>query len=195
MITYVDVDADGDGSIDAFSARVLNVGQTDGSGVEASTTVAMNDYTTLYLSVGYLDTEATGLSEICGIDDADEGDALGCEGSRVFWAPELTVAGKLDIEFPMQNGSIKSSFEMSYESERGGSWEGNAEGMISSYTVANLRVGYEADNNWFVQAYAENLFDEFTWDGYNANGGILPSHFFGPMRPRTFGIRTGMSWD
>ena len=45
------------------------------------------------------------------------------------------------------------------------------------------------------QAYAENLLDEFTWDGYNANGGILPSHFFGPMRPRTFGIRTGISWD
>jgi iron complex outermembrane receptor protein len=195
VITYVDVDADGDGSIDAFSARVLNVGQTDGSGVEASTTLAMNEFTTLYLSVGYLDTEATGLSEICGIDGANEGDGLGCEGSRVFWAPELTVAGKLDVEFPMQNGSINSSFEISYESERGGSWEGNPEGMISSYSVANLRVGYESDNNWYVQAYAENVFNEFTWDGYNANGGILPSHFFGPMRPRTFGIRTGISWD
>jgi iron complex outermembrane receptor protein len=95
----------------------------------------------------------------------------------------------------MQSGSINSSFEISYESERGGSWEGNPEGMISSYSIANLRVGYESDNNWFVQAYAENLFDEFTWDGYNANGGILPSHFFGPMRPRTIGIRTGISWD
>jgi iron complex outermembrane receptor protein len=56
-------------------------------------------------------------------------------------------------------------------------------------------VGYESDNNWYVQAYAENLFNEFTWDGYNANGGIIPSHFFGPMRPRTIGIRTGISWD
>jgi iron complex outermembrane receptor protein len=46
-----------------------------------------------------------------------------------------------------------------------------------------------------VQAYAENVFDEFTWDGYNANGGILPSHFFGPMRPLTIGVRAGMSWD
>ena len=54
---------------------------------------------------------------------------------------------------------------------------------------------YESDNNWYVQAYAENVFDEFTWDGYNANGGILPSHFFGPMRPLTMGVRAGMSWD
>ena len=84
---------------------------------------------------------------------------------------------------------------MSYESERGGSWEGYREGMIGLAAVANLRVGYESDNNWYVQACAENLFNEFTWDGYNANGGILPSHFFGPMRPRTIGIRTGISWD
>jgi hypothetical protein len=28
--------------------------------------------------------------------------------------------------------------------------------------MANLRVGYESDNNWYVQAYAENLFNEFT---------------------------------
>ena len=46
-----------------------------------------------------------------------------------------------------------------------------------------------------MRAYAENLFDEFTWDGYNANGGILPSHFFGPQRPLTLGVMVGMSWD
>ena len=195
VISYVDVDFEDDGVTDAFSGRVLNVGQTDGFGVEASTTVAMSENTTLYLSVGYLDTEATGLSEICGADGAVEGDGLGCEGSRVFWAPEVTAAGKLDIDFPMQNGMIKSSIEVSYESERGGSWEGNPEGMIDAYAVTNLRIGYESNDNWYIQAYAENLLDEFTWDGYNANGGILPSHFFGPMRPRTFGIRTGISWD
>lgn len=165
-----------------------------GFGVEASTTVAMNDFTTLYLSVGYLDTEATGLDEICSLDGPG-GEGMGCEGSRVFWAPELTAAGKLDVDVPMQNGMLKSSIEVSYESERGGSWEGNPEGMIGSYAVTNLRIGYESDNKGYIQAYAENLLDEFTWDGYNANGGILPSHFFGPMRPRTFGIRTGISWD
>ena len=194
VISYVDVDFEDDGFVDAFSARVLNVGQTDGMGIEASTTVAMNEYTTLYLSLGYLDTEATGLEEICSLDGPG-GEGTGCEGSRVFWAPKLTGAGKLDVDVPVNGGTIASSFELSYESERGGSWEGYREGMIGSYAVANLRIGYESDNNWYVQAYAENLFDEFTWDGYNANGGILPSHFFGPMRPRTIGIRTGISWD
>ena len=61
--------------------------------------------------------------------------------------------------------------------------------------AAKACLGYESDNNWHVQAYAENVFDEFTWDGYNANGGILPSHFFGPMRPLTIGVRAAMSCD
>ena len=174
----------------AFSGRVLNVGQTDGEGVELSTTVALNDHWTLYLAGGYLDTEATGLQDICGLEDPS-----GCEGSSLFWAPEITAAGKLDARYPMGNGTLTGSFEFFYEDERGGSWEANPEGYIDAFTIANLRVGYESDNNWYVQAYAENVFDEFTWDGYNANGGILPSHFFGPMRPLTIGVRAGMSWD
>ena len=190
VINYVSVDYDEDGFADAFSGRVLNVGQTDGQGVEISTTVALNDHWTLYLAGGYLDTEATGLQDICGLEDPN-----GCEGSSLFWAPEITAAGKLDMRYPMGNGALTGSFEFFYEDERGGSWEANPEGYIDAYTIANLRVGYESDNNWYVQAYAENVFDEFTWDGYNANGGILPSHFFGPMRPTTIGIRAGMSWD
>ena len=34
VINYVDVDYDKDGVADAFSGRVLNVGQTDGEGIE-----------------------------------------------------------------------------------------------------------------------------------------------------------------
>ena len=190
VISYVDVDFDNDDVADAFSGRVLNVGQTDGYGVEASTTVALNDNFTLYLTAGYLDTEATGIEEICALEDP-----AGCEGRRLFWAPEVTAAGRLNAYFPMSDGAITGSFEMYYESERGGGWEDYPEGYIDAYAIANLRVGYESNDNWYVRAYAENLFDEFTWDGYNANGGIVPSHFFGPMRPLTFGVMAGMSWD
>ena len=194
VISYVSVDFEDDGVVDAFAGRVLNVGQVDGFGIEASTTVAMSDNATMYLAMGYLDTEASGLSEICGLDGAEEGDGLGCEGGRVFWAPKITGAAKLDLDFPLASGKLTSSLEAFYESERGGSWERNPEGMIGSYAITNLRFGYESNDNWYVEAYAENLLDEFTWDGYNANGGILPSHFFGPMRPRTFGLRLGFNW-
>jgi len=190
IINYVNVDYDNDDIPDAFSGRVLNVGQTDGYGVEATTTVALNENFILYLAAGYLDTEATGLQDICGLDNPD-----GCEGRPLYWAPKWTLAGKLDARFPVGGGEVTGSFELSYEDKRGGGWDNYPEGYIDSYAVANLRVGYQSDDNWYIEAYAENLFDEFTWDGYNANGGILPSHFFGPMRPLTLGVRTGLRWD
>jgi iron complex outermembrane receptor protein len=43
--------------------------------------------------------------------------------------------------------------------------------------------------------YVENLTDEFTYDGQNNNGGILPSHFFGHRMPRTAGVRFRYSWE
>ena len=185
VINYVEVEETG-----AFAGRVLNVGETDGYGIEASTTVALSDNFTLYLAAGYLDTEATGIQDICALEDDN-----GCEGSSLFWAPEITAAGKLDAFFPTSDGAITGSFEISYEGERGGGWENLSETKIDAFAVANLRVGYESNNNWYVRAYAENLFDEFTWDGQNNNGGLLPSHFFGPMRPLTLGVMAGMSWD
>lgn len=184
VISYVDVPETG-----AFAGRVLNVGETDGQGIEAAVTVGLNENWTLYLAAGYLDSEATGIQDICGLEDAN-----GCEGSPLFWAPEFTAAGRLDANFPTSNGAITGAFEISYESERGGGWEANPEGYIDSYSIANLRIGYESNDNWYVRAYAENLFDEFTWDGYNANGGLLPSHFFGPQRPLTLGVMVGMNW-
>jgi len=184
VISYVDVPETG-----AFAGRVLNVGETDGQGIEAAVTVGLNDNWTLYLAAGYLDSEATGIQDICGLEDAN-----GCEGSPLFWAPEFTAAGRLDANFPTSNGAITGAFEISYESERGGGWEGNPEGYIDAYSIANLRIGYESNDNWYVRAYAENLFDEFTWDGYNANGGLIPSHFFGPQRPLTLGVMVGMNW-
>lgn len=185
VINYVLVEETG-----AFAGRVLNVGETEGYGIEASTTVALNENFTLYFAAGYLDTEATGIQEICGLEDAN-----GCEGSSLFWAPEVTAAGRLTGNFPVSGGAITGSFEMTYESERGGGWENLSETKIDAYSMANLRVGFESDDNWYVRAYAENLFDDFTWDGQNNNGGLIPSHFFGPLRPLTLGVMMGVSWD
>ena len=41
----------------------------------------------------------------------------------------------------------------------------------------------------------ENLTDEFTYDGLNNNGEIIPAHFFGHKRPRPAGIRFRYTWD
>jgi iron complex outermembrane receptor protein len=172
------------------ASAVKNAGEVEAWGVETSLTAALNDYFSVYVAVGYLDSEATQLQDICGLEDVN-----GCEGSPLFWAPEWSGAMVLDAVFPVSGGNITSAFEIFGESERGGGWEDLSETKIDAYAEMAFRVSYESDNNWFVTAYVENLTDEFTWDGQNNNGGIVPSHFFGPKRPRTFGLRVGTSWD
>lgn len=176
---------------DGGASKVDNVGEVESYGVEGSVTSSLTDNITLYLAASYLDSEANKLETVC--DDPD--DERGCEGSSLFWAPEWTAAAVLDGRFPVGGGAVTSSFEISWEDERGGGWAGLDETKIDSAAIAAFRLGYQSDNNWHVEAYVENVFDEFTWEGQNNNGDVIPSHFIGPQRPRTFGVRLGTSWD
>jgi iron complex outermembrane receptor protein len=177
-------------TFDGGAASVKNVGAVDASGFEASITVAPGERFDVYLAASWLDSEATELQSICGLADPE-----GCEGSSIFWAPEFAGAAVLNGYFPLARGMINGALEIAWESERGGGWEGLAETMIPSYQELALRVSYESDANWTIGAYVENLTDEFTYDGLNNNGGILPSHFFGHRRPRTAGVQLSYSWE
>lgn len=175
---------------------VRNAGEVEAWGVEGAITSQINDVITAYFTLGYLDSETTGLAgdattgPVCGLEDPN-----GCEGSSIFWAPDWSGAFVLSALYPLSGGAITGNFELFWESERGGGWENSRETKIDSYAEMAVRAGYESDNNWWVEAYVENLTDEFTWDGQNNGSGILPSHFFGPKRPRTFGLRLGTTWD
>ena len=175
---------------DSGANTVENVGQVDGTGVEASLNSAINENWGLYLALSWLDTEATGIQQVC------DGDTLNsCEGSKLFWAPDWAGAAVLNGSFEYRGGSINTSLEAFWESERGGGWGAFPETMIDSSIEMALRVGYESANNWSASVYVENLTDEFTYDGLNNNGGILPSHFFGHRRPRTAGVRFRYDWE
>ncbi|MBT8135492.1 MAG: TonB-dependent receptor [Gammaproteobacteria bacterium] len=175
---------------DGGAAKVENVGQVDGQGLEASITARLGDNYDLYAAASWLDTEATQLQKICGLDNAN-----GCEGSSLFWAPDFSGALVLNGHWPAANGEWSGGLEMFWESERGGGFENLASTKIGSYTDVSARFGYESNNNWALRLYIENLTDEFTWDGLNNNGGVLPSHFFGPKKPRTIGISYTYRWE
>ena len=169
---------------------VENVGQVDGTGIEASVNTAFNDYWDLYLGISWLDTEATGVQQVCDGDTPDS-----CEGRKLFWAPDWTGAVVLNAEYPFGGGSIRGTIDAFWESERGGGWGNFPETIIDSYLEMALRVTYQSAGNWSAGLYVENLTDEFTYDGLNNNGGILPAHFFGHRRPRTFGGRFIYTWE
>ncbi|NCF25723.1 MAG: TonB-dependent receptor, partial [Gammaproteobacteria bacterium] len=97
--------------------------------------------------------------------------------------------------FPLGNGAINASLEGFWEGERGGGWGAFPETVIDSNLIASFRLDYVSDGNWSAGVYVENLTDEFTYDGQNNNGGILPSHFFGHRMPRTAGVRFRYGWE
>lgn len=175
---------------DAGANTVENVGQVDGSGIEGSITSQINENWSLYLGLSWLDTDATGVQQVCDGDTPDS-----CEGTSLFWAPKWSGAAVISAAFPSAEGEIKGSLEAYWESERGGGWGAYPETMLGSNSTVSLRVGYASNRSWSAIAYVENLTDEFTYDGLGNNGGILPSHFFGPARPRTAGVRFSYEWD
>ena len=175
---------------DSGANTVENVGQVDGTGLEGSLTVAFSENWDLYLAASWLDTEATGVQQVCDGETPDS-----CEGSPLFWAPEWAGAAVLTGNFPLGNGSIRASLEGFWEGERGGGWGAFPETTIDSNLIASFRLDYVSGGNWSAGVYVENLTDEFTYDGQNNNGGILPSHFFGHRMPRTAGVRFRYSWE
>ncbi len=177
-------------STDSGASSIDNAGSVEAWGVEGSITTALGEYFTAYLNMGYLDTEATKLEGICALEDP-----RGCEGSSLFWAPDFSGSFVLTGNFPTSGGAFTSNYELTWESSRGGGWENLSETKIDAYQEMSLRAGYRSNDSWFVEAYVENLTNEFTWDGENNLGGKEPSAFFGPRRPRTFGMRAGYSWE
>lgn len=175
---------------DGGASSVQNAGVVDGKGLEGTITAALNDNWDLYLAAGYLDTEATKLSDICGLDDP-----LGCEGSSLFWSPEFAGSAVLNAHYPITGGQLVGNLSVTWESERGGGWENVAESKIDAYQEWTLRAGYRSDENWSIIGYIENLTNQTTYDGMNNNGGIVPAHFFGPSRPRTVGVSFGFEWE
>ena len=167
-----------------------NAGHVEAWGAEGSITTGLGDYFTAYVAMGYVDSEATDIQDICGLEDPN-----GCEGNRIYSAPEWTGSFVLNGNFPVTGGAFTSNFELVYESERGGGWEDYSYTKIDSYEEMSLRIAYQSDQNWFLEGYVENMTDEFTWDGQNNLGGKNPDVFFGPRRPRTYGMRVGYDWE
>lgn len=78
-------------------------------------------------------------------------------GNRVPNMPEITASLGLDLRYPLGRGEAIASLDVSHVGGRmadiGNSWE------IPSYTVADLRVGWERDG-MELYAFARNLTDE-----------------------------------
>lgn len=161
---------------------VDNVGEVDGWGVEGSATMNLGDYFDVYLAGAYADTEVNEAQALCG-------GTLDCEGSQLPQVPAFSGSAIVRFAYPAGAGRIRANAEIFGQTETFGGLLRLAEAQNDGYADLSFRVGYEADNGFSIFGYVENVTDALYYTGSAEGDGIIPAHFFGPSRPRTFGVR------
>jgi iron complex outermembrane receptor protein len=104
-------------------------------------------------------------------------------------APEWTFAGIGTFRYPVGRfGDAFFTAEYTWQDDFYSDFDNSSAIQVDSYGLTNFRLGLEeTTGKWVATLYLENAFDEFYWDGAGAAEEIIPDHFFGPGRPRTFG--------
>jgi iron complex outermembrane recepter protein len=154
----------------------------DGWGVEGSANLILGENWDLYVSAAWADTEARKVQAACGFTDD-------CEGNSLPELPEFSYAAVLQGVFPaLAGGEWIGRVEMFGQSKTGGGLENDPAGKMGAYTEWTLRAGYRAAAGWQVLGYVENVTHKKYFDAAHPIGGILPAHYFGPARPRTYGV-------
>ena len=178
---------------------VDNVGQVDGTGVEAEINTALTDNIDVRLGLSWFDSEATNVQAFCGAGEELTGSADACEGNSVPWAPEWTAFAVVNGDFPIGNGAAFGTVAWSWEDDYRGDWPDPSLifQRIPALNQTDVIIGYRQDS-WRLAAYVENVFDGIWYDGNYADDpgqfNIYSQHTFGPSRPRTVGVRFNYSF-
>jgi iron complex outermembrane receptor protein len=86
-------------------------------------------------------------------------------------------------------GELNASAEIFGQTDTYGGLLQLPEAVNDGYAELALRLGWRANAGWSVTGYVENLTNVLYYTGVAEGGDILPAHYFGPARPRTFGVR------
>lgn len=165
---------------------VDNVGKVKGWGVEGSATAPLGEYFDLMLTAAYADSEVTQAEALCD-------GTLDCEGQPQPAVPKFSGSAVLRMTAPLGAGAVKASAELFGQTDTYGGLLRLDEARNDGYAELALRLGYQAEAGWSVTGYVENVTNVLYYTGSAEGSNILPAHFFGPSRPRTFGVR--MTFD
>lgn len=161
---------------------VENIGHVKGWGVEGSLDADLGPYITVQLSGAYTGTKATGVQALCDGTDA-------CEGLSLQQVPKYSGSAVGRFDYPFGPGNIHAAAEVVAQAKTFGGPEHLPEAVNPGYHDLALRFGYIANAGWSVIGYVENVTNELYYTGSEEPGGIIPAHYIGPSRPRTWGVR------
>ncbi len=165
---------------------VDNVGKVTGWGVEGSATAPLGPNFDLMLSAAWADSEVSDAQALCD-------GTLACEGQPQPTVPKFSGSAILRFTAPLGPGELKAAAELFGQTDTYGGLLRLPEAQNDGYAELALRLGYQANAGWSVTGYVENLTNVLYYSGAAEGGDILPAHYFGPSRPRTFGVR--MTYD
>jgi len=163
---------------------IFNLGQVKGYGAEGSITATLSDNFDAFITAGYTDTSVSDAGPACAL--------ASCDGNSLE-SPKFSGAAVFNGHTPFQSGELFGAVEVFWESSKGGGIENSVISRVGSFQDVTLRAGYRGDD-WSVAGYIENVTNELYYDQGNNNDGIIPAHFFGPSRPRTYGFRMSKSF-
>ena len=178
---------------------VDNVGQIDGRGFELEVNTALSDNASLKLGMSWFDSEAHNVQAFCGAGEILTGSADACEGNSIPWAPEWTAFAVLNASFEAGSGEVYGNVAWTWEDDYRGDWPDPSVifQRIEALNQTDISIGYRQDN-WRVNAYVENVFNNLWYDGNYSDDVdsviIFSQHKFGPSRPRTAGATQDRFW-
>lgn len=177
--------------IESAVSKTLNAGEASVEGAELEFLALLSEGLTWAVNLGYMDAS---YDDFPGVN-LPGGNIVDLSGLDLPKTPEWTASTVLDYTTPIGD-SLEgfARFEWNYRSSTKGDLEGVAAKQlglpnfpynIDSYDVANLRLGVKGEN-WRVNAYVENLFDEEYYSGTSDNFGLAGIRV--RPHPRVFGV-------
>lgn len=118
-------------------------------------------------------------------------------GKRMEDAPEWKVSLMSSYRFDLGNsGVITPTLEFTWTDD---AWRrpfnNPAVDLVKAYTKTDLRVRWEeADRRYWVEAFGENLEDNYVYPRGIVVALTGTAQGFGLLQPRTYGLRVGFNW-
>lgn len=156
------------------SRAIVNMDEVETYGLELSLQASLTDKLQVQAGLGLLETEIT-----------DPGDGYEtAKGNELSTAPGVT--GSLGFIYNL-TPNFDVGISARYVDEYFGGINNTEERIAGDYTVTRLSANYSS-NNWTINAYVNNLFDEKALTIQEPVSGRYPQGFAGILDPRSVGV-------